>query len=145
MSAVNVTERSEMRDRITAFEREQAKKPQVQLKVVHHFAHGVVAREMHVPKGMEITGATHRYPNLNTLLQGEMLLITESGEMHVKAPFTFVAPAGAKRAALTLSDCIWTSYVGTHETDIEKIEAEFTDLHDAKQIAFDGVTKLEGK
>lgn len=116
----------ELRTRVIAFEREQLKKPQVALKVVHHFSHGVVAREMHAPAGIEITGAIHKFANVNTLSQGEMLVTTDKGIEHVKAPYTVVSPPGVKRAALTLTDCIWTTYIGTHETDIDIIEQLFT-------------------
>jgi hypothetical protein len=139
-----IISRDELRARVLAFEQEQMKKPQVELKVVHHFSHGVVARELHIPAGTEVTGAIHKYANLNTLSQGEMLLITESGAVHVKAPYTVVSPPGTKRAARALTDCIWTTYIGTFETDIEKIEQEFTTNSEQEYLAHAGVVQLEG-
>jgi hypothetical protein len=135
----------DLRARVLAFEQQQLQKPQVALKVVHHFSHGVVARELHIPAGVDLTGAIHKYANLNTLSQGEMLIATESGLLHVKAPYTVVSPPGTKRAATTLTDCVWTTYLGTNETDIEKIEAEFTTNSEQEYLAFSGVLTLEGK
>jgi hypothetical protein len=135
----------DLRARVLAFEQQQLQKPQVALKVVHHFAHNVVARELHIPAGLDLTGAIHKYANLNTLSQGEMLIATESGLLHVKAPYTVVSPPGTKRAATTLTDCVWTTYLGTNETDIEKIEAEFTTNSEQEYLAFAGVLTLEGK
>lgn len=139
-----IISKDELRSRIFAFEEEQKKKPQVELKVVHHFSHGVVARELHIPAGVEVTGKIHKYANLNTLSQGEMLLITEQGAVHVKAPYTVVSPPGTKRAALALTDCIWTTYLGTHLTDAEQIEQEFTTNSEQEYLEHAGVLQLGG-
>lgn len=135
---------SALRAEIFAFERGQIEKPQVDIKIVHYHAHGVVAREMTAPAGLDITGAIHKYANLNTLSKGEMIIATEDGPVHLKAPCTFVSPPGTKRVAHTLAECVWTCYLGTHETDVDKIAAEFTTNSEQEYLEFAGVLTLEG-
>ncbi len=134
----------DLRARVFEFEREQLKKPQVALRVVIHRAPGIHARELHIPAGMDITGRVHKYENLNILSQGEMLVTTENGIEHVKAPFTCVSPAGTKRAATTLTDCVWTTVLGTDEIDPDKVEELFTTNDEIGYLAFVESLKIEG-
>jgi hypothetical protein len=134
----------ELRQRVFAAEAIQKTKPQVELKVVHYFSHDVVAREVHIPAGTDVTGAVHKYSNLNTLSQGTMLLATEQGWVEVSAPYTVVSPPGTKRAARALTDCIWTTYLGTDETDVAKIEQAFTTNSEQEYLEHAEVLKLKG-
>lgn len=99
--------------------------PQVSLPVRHFFSPGVYARELSIPAGHCLTGAVHKYEQLNILSQGTMQVLTEDGIREVSAPFTVVSPPGTKRIAYTITDCVWTTILGTHETDVLKIEKEF--------------------
>lgn len=114
------------RDQIEAFERELASHPgRVEdLRVVHHFAPGIYARELHIPAGVALTGKEHRTEHLNVLSAGEMTVWTEQGMVRVAAPFTVVSKPGAKRVGFAHTDCVWTTFHVTNETDLEKIEAE---------------------
>ncbi len=133
----------DLRALVTAFEARQLLKPQVELKVVHHFSHGVVARELHIPAGVDLTGRIHKFANLNTLSKGIMDIATENGVVRVEAPYTVVSPPGTKRAATTITDCVWTTYLGTNETDIDKIEAEFTTNSEQEYLEFAGSLTLK--
>lgn len=97
---------------------------QVDIKITHHFAPGVYAREMFVPKGVVLTGKIHRYSHLNIMSQGEFTLVTEDGHKRVKAPYSFVSEPGAKRAFYAHEDSVWTTIHPTDETDLEKLEQE---------------------
>jgi len=84
-------------------------------------------RELTVPKGMSFTGQLHRHAHMVFLMQGEMLIVSEKGKKHVKAPYTWVAPSGTKRAFHALQDSIvtnvhLTSHLGTG--NLEQIEEE---------------------
>jgi|TARA_B110000090_G_scaffold52135_1_gene59485 quercetin dioxygenase-like cupin family protein len=84
-------------------------------------------RELTVPKGMSFTGQLHRHAHMVFLMQGEMLIVSEQGKKYVKAPYTWVAPSGAKRAFHALQDSILTnvhltSYLG--KENLEQIEEE---------------------
>ncbi len=99
--------------------------PQVELPVRHIFSPGVYARELTIYAGCILTGAVHKYEQLNILSSGTMRVLTEEGIKEVSAPFTIVSPPGTKRIALALTDCVWTTILATTETDVHKIEQEF--------------------
>ena len=95
-----------IRDKTFRLEKLMKELPQLELKVKHHFSKGVYARELHIPANTTLTGEIHKFENLNILSQGTMLVSTEEGIVQVEAPFTVVSPAGTKRIAHTLTDCI---------------------------------------
>lgn len=100
--------------------------PAVDLVHVDHFSQGVYARELHIPAGTVLTGKIHKFQNLNILSQGRMQIFMDDGTTkEVSAPFTVVSPPGTRRAALALTDCVWTTIHGTEETDVAKIENHF--------------------
>lgn len=97
----------------------------VQCPVRNHFAPGVYGREMFHHAGTVIVGKIHKHQNMLVMLQGEAVLVDASGRRTVRAPQVWITPPGVQRAAIAITDCIWMSVHGTHETDLEKIEAEF--------------------
>lgn len=102
------------------------KMPQVELPVRHDFSPGVYARTLTIPEGVCLTGAVHKYEQLNILSKGTMKVLTEDGIQEVSAPFIVVSPPGTKRIAYAITDCVWTTILGTNETDPETIEKDFT-------------------
>ena len=119
--------------------------PQLNLQVVHHFSEGVYARELHIPAGTILVGEIHKFKNLNILSQGSMQVSTEEGIATVDAPFTVVSPAGTKRIAYTLTDCVWTTIHGTNETDLNKIEKHFIAKNENEWLEFCNANQLEFK
>lgn len=116
----------EIRGFIASIEEQMSLSPdQIDVPVTHHFSKDVYAREIRIPKDSIIVGKIHKFENLNILSYGEMLLVSQDGVKHVKAPFTIVSGPGVKRLALALTDCVWTTVHGTSETDVEKIEENF--------------------
>ena len=101
------------------------KQPQIELPVRHLFSPGVYARELTIYAGCVLTGAVHRYEQLNILSQGRMRVLVDGEFRDVSAPFTVVSPPGTKRIALALTDCVWTTILGTTETDVAEIERQF--------------------
>lgn len=114
---------------------------QIDVPVNHYFSKDVYAREMNVPKGVFLTGKIHKFENLNILTKGEVSVLSIDGCMRVKAPYTFVASAGAKRLFYMHEDTQWTTIHGTSEKDPEKIEKIFT-TNDIGEIDFKNETKL---
>ena len=140
-----VISQSDLRLRVLAFEAEQLKKPQVPIKVVTYNSPRIHAREVHIPAGTEVTGAIHKYANLNTLSKGTMMLIDGDGQGQiVSAPFTVVSPAGTKRVARTITDCVWTTYFGTDLTDPDEVVDYFTTNNEQEYLAHCERLKLEG-
>lgn len=124
---MSIEQRNELRDKIAGFEKKLFElKGQIEIPIEHHFGKGVYAREMKMPAGSVLVGKIHKFENINILSAGEVSILSQDGGMlQVKAPFTLVAKAGAKRVFYAHSDVVWTVMHGTNETDLEKIENEF--------------------
>jgi len=116
---------TEIRQKVFAMENLMRQYPQIELKVIHHFSKGVYARELHIPAGVILTGEIHKFENLNILSKGRIEVLTEKGMQEVEAPFTVVSPAGTKRIARAITDCVWTTVHGTDENDLNIIEKTF--------------------
>ena len=135
---------AEMRMRVLDFEREQLKKPQVEIPVEHNFFPGGYARTIRVPAGVEMTGAIHKYQNFNLLVSGELLIIAEDGPKHLIAPAQFWSPPGTKRVGKMLTDVVWTTILATDLTDVAEITAKFTCNSEQDYLAFTESLKLKG-
>jgi len=117
----------------------------VEMPVQHHFSHGVYGRELSIPAGTVLTGKIHKFDSLNVLLEGELLVLTDQGVKHVKAGHLEVSPPGTKRAAYALTDTRWLTVHGTHETDVDQIEAKFIAQTEQEFLTFcDNQLKLKG-
>lgn len=125
-----------MRDRIFALEAEMKKLPQLEIPVTHYFSHGVYARQIVVPSGALITGVIHKQPQINILSFGTMCVTVDEDVCEVSAPYTVVSPPGVKRAAIAVTDCVWTTIVHTFLTDVDKIEKEFFAYSEAEYDDF---------
>ena len=92
----------------------------------HHFADGVYAREISIPKGTVIVGKIHKDDHHVFLMKGILDLVTEDGATQVKAPCHFISKAGAKRAAYAVTDVVWvtTHANNTNTQSLEKLEEE---------------------
>ena len=116
--------------------------PQCEIGIRHFFAEGVYAREMSAPAGAVVTGKIHKHSQINILSKGTMSVVLGDRTEEVSAPFTIVAPAGSKRAFFCHTDCVWTTILGTHEQDPDKIEEEYTTNSEQEFLEF---TKRIGK
>jgi hypothetical protein len=131
-----------MREKVFAAEDYIRQMPQLDLKLVHYFSPGVYARELHIPAGVILTGEIHKYRQLNILSKGSISVLLEDGVKRIEAPFTVVSPAGTKRIAYAHTDCVWTTILGTHETDIEKIRDYFIAKSEREWLDFCASTSL---
>lgn len=131
------------RQAVFDMERLMLQYPQVELKVKHYFSKGVYARELHIPAGVILTGEIHKFENLNILSQGKIEVLTEKGMETVEAPFTVVSPAGTKRIARAITDCVWTTIHGTDETDLNIIEKTFIAHDEQEWLEFRNANQLE--
>lgn len=110
-----------VRESIDALEQAMYSVPQTDCPVRHHFAPGMYAREIRIPKGTVLVGAVHRRDNLVVLSAGRLVLATDAGPLEISAPHTLVCKAGAKNAAVALEDAVWTNFFATDETDTDKL------------------------
>lgn len=137
-------ERQITRERVFELERVMRTMPQVEVPVRHFFSHGVYAREMTLAKGTLITGKIHKRSQLNILSAGEVSVLIDGRMERLKAPYAFVAAAGAKRIIYAHEDCVYTTAHGTHERDLEKIEAHFIANDEAEFQAFLALENKKG-
>ena len=88
---------------------------------------GMYTRELTVPKNMSFTGKIHKQSHMTFLMKGELLVVSEAGKKHIKAPYTWVTPKGAKRAFFAIKDSILTNVHFTKhlgEENLAKMEEE---------------------
>ncbi len=124
------------REGLFDIERRMLDMPQVKMRLVHHFAPGLYARELHIPKGVRLTGKLHKFAHLNFMLKGDLSVLLEDGIHRVIAPFTVVSPPGTKRIAYAHQATIWTTVLPTEETDPDIIEEQFTANSEQEFLAF---------
>ncbi|PVY56732.1 MULTISPECIES: hypothetical protein [unclassified Simplicispira] len=109
------------REKVNRLEDALRSVPQVDCPIRHHFAPGIYAREITIPKGTVLTGAVHKQESLVVLSAGRLRLVTDDGTVEISAPYTLTCKAGAKNAALALEDSVWTNFFATEETDQDKL------------------------
>jgi hypothetical protein len=120
-SGFAVKPKTTAREKVDALETALLNVPQVDCPVRHHFAPGVYAREITIPKGTVLVGAIHKRDNLVVLSAGRLQLVTDDGTVEIAAPHTLLCKAGAKNAAVALEDSVWTNFFATDETDPDKL------------------------
>ena len=134
-----------IREKIETLEKEMFKAPQLQIGTAHHFAKGLYAREIFIPKGTLLTGKIHKHEHLNIISKGEITVLTENGLKKIKAPFTMVSLPGTKRVGFAHEDTVWTTIHASNETDLGKLEQELIakDFNDIEQINDSELKKLK--
>ena len=94
--------------------------------VTHLFANGVCSREIFMPKGTIVVSRVHKNDCINVISEGEVAVLSEEGEVRLKAPYKFVSKAGTKRVLVAYEDTVWSNFIRTDETDPEKILDDMT-------------------
>lgn len=142
---MEIREQDALRNKVHALEGAMLSLPQLDLHVVHHFSNGVYARELHIPKGTVLTGAIHKFENLNIMSKGDMTVLTENGPVRVQAPFTVVSPPGTKRVAYAHEDTIWTTIFGTELSDPDEIVDYFTTTSEQEFLSHRETYLIQGE
>ena len=109
------------REKVNRLEDALRSVPQVDCPIRHHFAPGIYAREITIPKGTVLVGAIHKCESLVVLSAGKLRLVTDDGTVEITAPYTMTCTPGAKNAAVALEDSVWTNFFATEETDTDKL------------------------
>ena len=131
-----------IRDKVNLLEAEMKKQPQIELEVKHHFSYGIYGREMFIPKGVILTGKIHKREQLNIIYKGDLSVLIDDEMKRVQGPYTFVAPAGAKRIMYAHEDTHYIVIHGTHERDLEKIEEFFIAQSEQEYLEYCGQMDL---
>jgi len=94
----------------------------------HYFAEQVYGRRFSMKKGVTVTGKIHRFPCLNVLAVGRVVVTSSSDEVPpgtiIEAGAVWVSLPGSKRAVFALEDSVWvTSHQNpTNTQDLAAIE-----------------------
>jgi hypothetical protein len=122
----NDSQAAHLRGQILALESAmlQMKSRQIEFDTRHHFAGGVYAREIRIPKGATLVGKIHKFEHINIISQGDISVVTDEGIKRIKAPATIVSPPGVKRVGYAHEDTIWTTIHATQETNPDIIEQQ---------------------
>ena len=127
--------------------------PQVECPIRHYFAPGMWAREITIPAGTIVSGATHKTDNLIVISMGRIRIATHQGTVEMVAGDTFTCHKGSKNTVIALEDSRWTNFFHnpSNETDIDTLirmvgECEPSELlggADNKQLAANRAAQIE--
>lgn len=90
----------------------------------HVFVDGAYIRKITMPKGMLLTSKIHKKSHPYFILQGDVSVLTDEGEVRIKAPYAGITEAGTKRLLYIHEETVWITVHATKETDLAKIEEE---------------------
>lgn len=121
------TPAKDMIEYVNRLEQEINKLPQATVPVWHHFAPGMYARQMLIPKGTVLTGAVHKTEHL-CIVSGVIDVTNDTGVIRIAdQQYIFVSKPGVKRAGVALEDTYFTTVHATDETDLDKLVIELTE------------------
>ena len=90
----------------------------------HSFAKGMYIREVFNPAGELLVTKIHKVEHPFFLLDGEMSILSEEGEMRISAPYYGITPAGTKRVIYAHTNCVFVTVHPTESKDLDEIEKE---------------------
>ena len=98
------------------------------LPLKHSFAEGLYIREIFMPKGILLVSRLHKNSYPSFILKGEVVMLTEEGMSHIKAPCYCISPAGTKRVLYMMEDTVWVTVDSNPDNDInvERLENNIT-------------------
>ena len=97
--------------------------PKANIEIRHHFSDGMYAREMVMPAGSIVIGATHKSKHLYSVVSGECEVSSTTERESIKAPYLGETIPGTQRVIYSATGCTWITFHPTHLTDIKEIEA----------------------
>lgn len=113
------------RSQIVALEGIMRRLPQqIDIPTEHTFGPGFYARTITIPAGATLTGKVHATEHVFILSRGELLVATEDGTAHLRAPVQMVCRPGLKRVGHALTEVVCTNVHITSERDLARLEAE---------------------
>lgn len=115
-----------------------------EMTLINHFAKGVYARELHIPKGTVLVGKIHRYECINIMLTGDITVYSDDGEKRISDPFIAVSPPGTQRAGIAHEDTVWICIHGTSSKNLDIIEKEFIAPSNSDALLLKELRKLKG-
>lgn len=96
----------------------------------HHFIDGKYIRNMYIPAGTFAIGAIHKEDHLTILCRGSVQLKIGDESRKIDAPYVFMAKGGYRKILFAYSDSVISNVIETDLTNINKIEAKYSTLHE---------------
>lgn len=103
----------------------------------HYFSEGLYARQLTIPADTVVVSKIHLKGQINFLLKGTLLVVSEQSTQELTAPQVIVSPPGIKRAVHTKTEVVWVTVSATNKTDLKEIEEEIIakDFDDPRLLA----------
>lgn len=121
-------------EQIDALEATLSQCEQIDHHITHRFTPGMYIRQIIMPAGSIYTSKIHKTEHPFTMLKGLCSVKSVDGKWrHMKAPWFGVTKPGTRRVLVIHEETVWLTYHPTHETDLEKIEAELIEPHDFRK------------
>lgn len=109
--------------------------PQLDVPPNHHFAEGVYARELLMPKGSLWVSKIHKKQHFAVMAYGDTTVYTErEGKRRLTGYNLMRTEPGTKRALYMHEDTLWVTFHPTQNTDLVKIEEEIIEPDDMDAI-----------
>jgi len=101
--------------------------------LTEHFVAGAYIRQLFIPKGITIVSRLWKRERFWIISQGEVIVLSEAGKKHIKAPYYGMAPYGSKVALYATEDTMWFAITGSEAEDSASAEKDvfvddYTDL-----------------
>jgi mannose-6-phosphate isomerase-like protein (cupin superfamily) len=95
------------------------------IKIKHHFADGVYAKEQRIPRGYTVLSHSHVRDHLSILAVGRAAITYGNGEagQNLSPGDCVVVKKGMKHTIEAFEDCVWYCIWPTEETDPVKVDA----------------------
>jgi len=93
----------------------------------HQFGDGIYLRTIFMSKGTLLTTRIHKFRHPYFIMKGDVSILTDEGEVRIKAPYSGMTERGTKRLIYVHEDTIWSTVHPTSETDTDLIEEQLTD------------------
>jgi hypothetical protein len=115
----------------------------VECPLEEHFAPDIYVRQLTMPAGTFVLGATHLTEHLNVVISGSARVVMGDEIVEIKAPCTFKSEAGVQKILHITEDCIWQTVHSNPEniTDTEVLSARLVDYTNTK-VPIESVNKL---
>ncbi len=122
-TAIKRPDKPEVRSAIFKLEEMLLGLPQADMITTNHFAPGVYARELFIPRNVTLTGYIHKTEHLSILLSGTLIMTDgDGGAIEITGPRIEVAKPGTKRVAFAKTDVRFLTIHASDETDVETLE-----------------------
>lgn len=90
--------------------------------VVHHFAAGVYAKQMTLPRDAYAEKHVHSYDHMSILAKGHVFVYVDGVEEEYVAPACICIKRGQKHKILAIEDSVWFCIHATDETDPDHVD-----------------------